>query len=71
VIQGTRLTGPRDAHAEAQLIEARVLMLERRIEPCPIALEPGRVAHVENEPALSDRTKILGPLERGFGNHCL
>ncbi len=72
VVHAARLARPQDANAYPELGEACVLSLERRVEPEPVALEPPRIAHVEDEPALTGWGRpVLGPLERGLRHHRL
>ncbi len=72
VVHAVRFAGPKDADADTELGKANGLALECRIEPEPFALEPLRVARVDDEPALSGRREPrIGLLERSFRNHDL
>ena len=68
VIHARGLTGLENADVEPQLGEA-LISLEAGVG-AELAVEPARVAHVEDEPARSSRGKpALSGLKRSLGNH--
>ena len=72
VVHAVRLARPEDADADTDFREAGILAFERGVAPEPVALEPARVANVENKPALTGRAgSVIAVLERSLGNHGL
>ena len=72
VVQRARLAGTQYPHAEADLLEARVLGLEDGVEAATVSVEPRHLASVDDKPALSGRTYAgLHPLEWRLRNHRL